>query len=273
MEPKTRTGAGKAGKPIRGTREWAVANIDCCTGCSHDCRYCYARYDSVVRRGELTAAEWQKCVVRQKDVAAAQKLYDGQVMFPTTHDIVPENLAACIVVISNLCQAGNRVLVVSKPHLECVRELCKELELYRQQILFRFTITARDSELLSYWEPGAPDYDERRQCLCYAFGKGFVTSVSVEPMLDSRDVVPMVLELLPCVNHSIWLGKMNRIEKRVAIESERDQLMVDRIRAGQTDERVRAIYAALGKEPLVRWKESMKKVLGLDLAGEPGLDV
>ena len=28
---------------IRGTKEWAVAEINCSTGCPHECLYCYAR--------------------------------------------------------------------------------------------------------------------------------------------------------------------------------------------------------------------------------------
>jgi len=272
MSAHVKQGQDNRAKPIRGTREWAVANIDCCTGCSHDCRYCYARYDQVVRKQQLTPEQWRQCVVRQEDVEAIQPLYDGQVMFPTTHDIVPENLAACITVITNLCTAGNRVLVVSKPHMACIPVLCRELEPFREQILFRFTLTARDARILSYWEPGAPGYEERRQCLCHTFEAGFATSVSVEPMLDSGDVVAMVRDLLPCVSHSIWLGKMNRIDKRVAVESELDQEMVEAVRAGQTDARIQEIYNELGNEPLVRWKESMKAVLGLELAQKPGMD-
>ncbi len=41
---------------------------------------------------------------------------------------------------------------------------------------------------------------------------------------------------------------------------------------GQTDERVFEIYAELKNEPLVRWREQMKAVLGLALLGLPGLD-
>lgn len=260
-------------KPIRGTREWAVANIDCCTGCSHDCLYCYARYDTVVRRQQVSAEEWRSCQIREADVSASQPLYSGQVMFPTTHDILPENLQACITVIGNLLAAGNQVLVVSKPHLECIRELCSEFTAYREKLLFRFTLTARDPKLLSFWEPGAPAYDERRTSLCYAFEHGFQTSVSVEPMLDSGDVVAMVRELLPCVSHSIWLGKMNRIEQRVRMESDEILHHVERIRVGQTDVKIMKIYDELCNEPLIRWKESIKAVVGLELPDEPGKDI
>jgi DNA repair photolyase len=26
-----------------GTKEWADKTVNCCTGCSHDCLYCYAK--------------------------------------------------------------------------------------------------------------------------------------------------------------------------------------------------------------------------------------
>lgn len=260
-------------KPIRGTREWAVANVNCCTGCTHDCRYCYARYDAVVKKDQLSSEEWKECLVRESDVLKARPLYPGQVMFPTTHDILPENLQPCIQVLRNLLEAGNQVLVVSKPHLECVRELCKEFTDYKDKLLFRFTITARDKGLLDFWEPGAPAYSERKASLCYAFDQGFETSVSVEPMLDTSDVVPMVRELLPCVTHSIWLGKMNKIDERVQINSDTSVLFVERIKAGQVDSEIILIYKELQDESLIRWKESIKTVVGVELASEPGLDI
>ncbi|SHO48745.1 radical SAM family protein [Desulfopila aestuarii] len=260
------------GKVIRGTREWAVVNIDCCTGCPHDCRYCYARYDAVEKRGLLSTADWRECRVRSEDVERIQPLYPGQVMFPTTHDILPENLDACIKVIDHLLRAGNRVLVVSKPHLDCVQELCRVFTSRKENLLFRFTITARDPELLSFWEPGAPVYSERKASLSHAFNKGFQTSVSVEPMLDTADVVEMAHELLPYVTHSIWLGTMNKIDKRVRIDSDEVVRQVERIRAGQDDLVIQRIYQQLYREPLVRWKESIKIIMGLQLAKKPGTD-
>ena len=105
--------------------------------------------------------------------------------------------------------------MVSKPHLRCIEELCRDLRPYRDRLLFRFTITARNAAILRFWEPQAPTYAERLACLELAFRQGFATSVSVEPMLDTADVVAMVDELQPFVTHSIWLGKMNRIAERV----------------------------------------------------------
>jgi hypothetical protein len=92
-------------------------------------------------------------------------------------------------------------------------------------------------------------------------------------MLDATDVAGMVHELLPYITHSIWLGKMNRIERRVACESIEMQREVDRIEQGQSDARIFQLYQELRTNPQVRWKESIKEVVGLAQVSEPGLDV
>ncbi len=264
---------GRQNNNIRGTREWAVAEINCCLGCPHDCLYCYARYDQVQIKAKLPAGQWPNCRVLSDEVSKVRPLFPGRVMFPTAHDIVPDNLEACLTVLKNLLAAGNRVLVVSKPHLACVRRLCTELSGSRRQLLFRFTITARNDTLLALWEPHAPSYKERKDCLRYAFDRGFATSVSVEPMLDTADVVAMVHDLLPFVSDTIWLGKMNRIEQRVHCRSEEMGREIERLKEGQSDDNLRLIYRRLQHIPELRWKESIKEVLGLPLPQQPGLDL
>lgn len=250
-----------------------MAEINCCRGCLHGCRYCYARYDAVVRKKTMTIEQWDCCRIIDEEVNRQHPLYPGQVMFPTRHDIIAENLEASVTVVKNLLDAGNRVLVVSKPHIASVRRLCSDFHEFRKRLLFRFTITARDSRVLQFWEPGAPAYAERKSCLKYAFDAGFATSVSVEPMLDTADVVAMVRELLPDVSHSIWLGKMNRIDERVRVDSEQMRLEIERIRHGQRDENIWALYRALHHIERVRWKESVKEVLGLEVASKAGMDI
>ncbi len=260
-------------KRISGTREWAVANIDCCTGCSHGCRYCYARYSAVVKEKRVDPADWSNLSIRKEDVEKDYGLYPGQVMFPTTHDIVEENLSACLTVLQKLLVAGNQVLIVSKPSLACTTLICERLGEFKERMLFRFTITARDRDLLRYWEPAAPDYSERKNALCHVYEQGFNTSVSVEPMLDTADVVDMVHDLLPFINHSIWLGKLNKIDRRVEVVDDCDRMQVEKIIEGQKDQKIKGIYQQLKDTPLIRWKESVKKVIGLPLADEPGMDI
>lgn len=257
---------------ISGTREWAVKNVNCVNGCEHNCRYCYARWNAVERFHRIEEGEWETPHVRQKDVRKQYGKIDGQIMFPTTHDITPAVLEPCMVVLENLLRPGNQVLVVSKPHLDCIQAICDKFDKYKDQILFRFTIGAMNDAILRYWEPGAPCFAERVSALVYAWKHGFDTSVSVEPMLDSENVVTMFHALKPVVTHSIWIGRMNKIASRVKIETNEDKAFVTSIEWGQREQRVVEIYHQLKNEPLVRWKESFKEVLGLELATEAGLD-
>ena len=92
-------------------------------------------------------------------------------------------------------------------------------------------------------------------------------------MLDSAKVVRLFHKLEPWVTDAIWIGKMNDIARRVSIRTKEDRRRVEAIEAGQTDERTRQIYAELKHHPKVKWKDSIKEVLGLKRPDEAGLDV
>ena len=258
---------------IRGTREWAVAEINCSVGCPHNCRYCYARIAALDKGLVSSADDWPRMRIIDDAVQRRWPRYDGQVMFPTAHDIVEENLVEALEVIDRLMVAGNKILIVSKPSLFCIEQICDRFYPQRSRILFRFTITARDESILTFWEPDAPAYRERLDSLRLAFDKGFETSVSIEPLLDLGDLEKMIGELEPFVSHSIWIGKMNRIEERVNVESSEVLAEVERIRSEQSDRNIAGLYESLKTNPLIRWKESIKQVVGLPLAAESGLDI
>jgi len=264
---------------VSGTKEWSVASVNFNLGCEHCCRYCYARNTAVMRRKFCTIEEWGKEYnrLKQHPFSGFGKKYDGPVMFPTTHDLTPALLEPTLTGLKMLLEAGNDVLVVSKPHMSVIQALCKEFAGFKGHILFRFTIGALDHNILAYWEPSAPDFAERFACLRHAHKEGFKTSISCEPCLDSPNVVKLFYKLEPFITDSFWIGKMNRIRHAdgtlYRVSPDTNSVEVDRIEAGQTDERVHAIYAALKDEPKIRWKESFKEVLGLETATEAGLDV
>ena len=257
---------------IHGTKEWATDNVNNSKGCTNICRYCYACADALRRKQIALREEWVSCRVRVHDVLKKHPRYPGTVMFPSTHDILPENIYACIITLENLLKVGNRVLIVSKPRPDMIEILCKHLKRYRSQILFRFTIGAMDNEILSFWEPSAPRYEERKQALQYAYDKKFGTSVSVEPMLDADHIDELVDDLLPLVTDAIWIGKMNKIRHCVDINDDDVEKEVQRIEAGQADENIKAIYARHKDNPKIKWKDSIKKVVGLKRAERPGMD-
>ncbi len=261
---------------ISGTKEWATDSVNCCLGCSHNCRYCYARANAM-RFGKISSpGEWSDEQVNDKALEKkfGKKAAGRRFMFPTTHDITPTNVDACLKLLKNVLSPGNEVLIVSKPHLECISRLTDELVQFKGQCMFRFTIGASDDDILSFWEPGAPGFKERLDSLRLARDRGWQTSVSAEPMLDADNAYDLFHALEPWVTDSIWIGKMNRITLRVI---DNDDPLVSRhvakIEAGQTDERVRQIYEMLRNEPKVRWKESYKKVTGIELSQEAGLDI
>ncbi len=260
-------------KRIAGTKEWSVESVNIVLGCAHKCRYCYARANALRRKQIPSYQVWGESyhTLREKEVHKRRKTVGGTVMFPSTHDILPEFLEPSLIVIRKILEAGNRLLIVSKPHLECIQEICREFAEYRDKILFRFSIGAMDDDILSYWEPGAPGYEERLASLRYAHGRGFRTSVSCEPLLDSSNVRGLFDALVPYVTDTIWFGKLNGIDYRV--EPGTDPKAIRLMKTGQTNERIRAIHDELKEEPKVRWKESFKNVLGLDLAEKAGLDI
>ena len=261
-----------SGTKNHGTQEWSVKTVNCCTGCSHDCRYCYAK-EMAIRFKQVTAAQWPLERIRQKDVDRIYKKYDGQVMFPSSHDITPNNLDDCLTALRCLILVGNKMLVVSKPHLDCIKAFCEMFRPYRRRILLRFSIGACDDQILSYWEPNAPCYNERKQCLIYARKAGFKTSVSVEPMLDSANIDILISELSPYVTHSIWIGTMNHLGRFGKVSDMVLTQAINRVRQGQMDMIIRQIYSRHKGNPLIRWKAEIKKVVGIPLAKQNGLDI
>ena len=261
-------------KQVFGTKEWAVANVNFVDGCSHNCKYCYSQ-EMAIRFGRKSPQTWHKEVIRTKAVEKNYKCFDGQVMVPSSHDITPIVLEEAILVISKILTVGNNVLIVTKPHLVCVHRLCQEFKDYKQNILFRFTIGSMDDEALKFWEPGAPEFSERFDCLKLAFNNGFNTSVSCEPFLDNK-IVDLVHKLYPYVSDSLWIGKANMLMKRISTNGYHDPETISQARElveWQADpHNINSIYTALIKFQKVKWKESIKKVVGLQVSCEIGSD-
>jgi DNA repair photolyase len=249
-------------KPNR-VQDWSSKTVNCCNGCSNGCLYCYARGEAVLRFSRLTDEQWKLGAVREKDVSRSYPKYDQTVMFPSPHDITKDNFEACRTVLSKLLKSGNRVLVVSKPRPELIGTLCDDFEEYKGQIMFRFTIGASSDEILSFWEPNAPNFADRKEALLHASAKGFHTSVSMEPMLDSDNVSDLVEELRPFVNWRIWIGTMNHAWYIKKYQDTAIDMAFAKIEEGQTQERLQPIYGRYKDDSLIRFKSDFLKKLGL----------
>ena len=264
----------KKEKKVFGTAEWATKTVNIINGCSHNCKYCYAKA-MAIRFKRKTIENWQIEEVNLEKFKMKRGKTDGLVMFPSTHDITPTNISYSTEVLKNLIDAGNKVLIVTKPHFEVVKEICEKFQSNKESILFRFTIGSTDSETLKFWEVDAPDYNERKSCLVYAFNQGFSTSVSCEPMLDVK-TSKLVNELLPFVTDAIWIGKPNRLLSRLKFNGENDEETLSRANkliALQSDEYIISLYESFKDCKKVKWKESIKKIVDIEIPTTRGLDI
>lgn len=251
-----------------GTKEWSDHSRNIDVGCRHGCLYCYAQYNAIDRYGHvINRTEWLK-PRRHSSEHEKPKLLNGRIMFPTTHDICPENVDRCISFLDGWLSAGNEVLIVSKPHYDTVAKMCDWLKPYKKQITFRFTIGSKSSEHLKFWEPNAPGYEERKRALIHAYSEKFHTSVSCEPYYD-MSIHYVVTELMPWVRDTIWIGVMNSVEARVKrsnypdIEDRKWDYMMECLKEVSNPIYVNNLYNKFHGYPKVKWKESIKDMLGL----------
>lgn len=249
----------KSRKITLGTKEWADSNVNCYFGCSNNCRYCYAKMIAI-RFKRKTEDTWKIMEPNEKNIVKGYKQRNGRIMFPTSHDITEESLLNCLIILKKLIESNNRVLITTKPRLNCVKMICNSFAKKKEPIQFRFTITSIDNEYLKFWEPGAPLFEERLESLIHAFNQGYKTSISIEPFLDI-DPIPLVKVLLPYVTESIWIGKMNYV--RVKDITPNEKKYYDLIRKLNNKDNLRKILRELNKfdDSIIKIKDSIENYL------------
>lgn len=260
-------------KPVFGTAEWAVANANYLNGCSNDCKYCYSK-DMAIRFKRKTPETWKDEDVNWAAYNKTVRGKGGHIMFPSTHDITPAHLDLAIDFLGRMLRNGNSVLIVSKPSFECIKRICDTYAKFKDKILFRFTIGSVSSDVLRFWEPNAPDYQERKKSLVYAFNNGYKTSISCEPMLDNN-VKAIIDDLSEYVTDAIWLGKMNFVIRRLKTNGHNNEITLEaanQILLWQSDDEIKKLYEKFKDNPKIKWKESIKKVVGLAVSTKKGED-
>lgn len=244
-----------------GTYEWSEKTINFTNGCKNDCRYCYAK-SMGIRYNRNTTINWKDEVVRERELLKSIQKYKGMVMFPSSHDITQEHLNESIIILQNILNSGNQVLIVSKPHLECIQRICEAFTDYKVKILFRFTIGSTDSTILKYWEPNAPSFEERLESLTLAYKMGYQTSVSSEPLLD-KNVDDLINQLSPYITDTIWIGKPNKLLYRTRINGWGDEETIARcnelLQWINNPDFIMDLYSKYKDNPMIRWKDSINK--------------
>jgi DNA repair photolyase len=252
-----------------GTRQWSNKSINFQTGCENNCLVCYAKEMSV-RYGHSTKNNWKSPRIRMNDVnKKINKWNESLVMFPSSHDITPNNIDKAMIVLRKILEAGNEVLIVSKPHYNCIKQICDEFANYKDKILFRFTIGSYDNDVLKFWEPNAPDLNERMKALRYAFNNGYETSVSCEPMMDNR-IDKVIKAVRPYVTETIWLGKVNKMWSRLERNTDMNDELFEKatqLDQWQSDPNILRLYKKYKNDPMIKWKDSIQKVVAKSKEG------
>lgn len=261
-------------KKVFGTTEWATANANFINGCFHDCKYCYSKA-MAIRFKRKTAENWKEEIVKCKNLNKKFRKRDGYIMFPSSHDITPaSNIDLTIQFLRNLLDAGNNVLVVSKPHPKLIEQLYEQFHQQKENILFRFTIGSCNSQTLKFWEPNAPSFEERLTSLKFAYENGFKTSVSCEPILDLA-TNNLIEKIIPFVTDAVWIGKANKLINRLKINGYTDTLTLkkaEQLVVLQSDEWIIDLYGKYKGNPKIKWKESIKKIVNIEIPTTKGLD-
>lgn len=212
---ESRKSIAKEYKDAIGTSQWSDMSYNILStksACFNDCRYCYVK--PMFRRFKI-GGDRNVTLTPDLDEKKLEKGWNSHskskvIMFPTSHDIFESIVDAYIKVAKKMIGAGHKVLCVSKPRLNCIKKICNELKNSKDQIIFRFTIGSDNNEVLKKWEPNAPEFEERLECLKYAFDNGFVTSVSMEPMLDNF-AERTIEKMRPFVTDTIWIGFVSQL--------------------------------------------------------------
>jgi uncharacterized Fe-S cluster-containing radical SAM superfamily protein len=250
-----------------GTKEWAARNCNLDqVGCENGCRYCYAKANAI-RFKRATPESWGKPeIFGCRDLPKRRD--HKTTMFPTAHDITARNADLCRLQIQRILESGDSVLVVSKASVAPLSLAASAADFghYRERVEIRVTIGSADAATLAYWEPGAPCFADRLGALQWAHAAGFKTSVSMEPMLDAfpNDVIEQVRDFVtPACG--VWLGRANALALRVSTNCPFDEEAHGRaasLEAVWNDAACRRLYDTFRNDPLIRWKDSIRNLVG-----------
>lgn len=205
-------------------------------GCENNCLYCYAKLQAIRRKLVADEHAWGKPKPNKYRLKRKiTKLENGRYMYPTTHDLTEANISLCMDTILAILEAGNDILIVSKPRIRVMEYIINAIpKEHSTNVEFRFSIGSMSDYILKRFEPNAPLYDERKKALELVFNHGYKTSVSIEPYLDDYPEF-VVMDLDPFVTEMIWIGTMNYVNQAKALHPEIRELghlyVPDRVRA------------------------------------------
>ena len=109
---------------------------------------------------------------------------------------------------------------MTKPNPEIIKSVYGDPEVlrYKDQIEIILTLTSMDEEKRKVYEPNAPSFIERLKSLKYLHEKGYKTSISAEPILETQfdKAKDLIDTLFPYVEGTFWLGWPKMLEVRLS---------------------------------------------------------
>lgn len=133
-----------------------------------------------------------------------------------------------------------------------------------------------NNDILKFWEPNAPSFEERFQSLIYAFENGYNTGISMEPFLDNK-VEDTVATLKDFVTDTIWIGKIKRLRLDLSLNDYKTDPVVQQKASELIDlydsNYKFELYEKFKNDSIIRWKDSLKKDLGLTRLTKKGLNI
>lgn len=193
-----------------GVQEWAKHSFNFQKGCLNGCKYCYAR--RMLKRFEPNFDfDKPELWVTKNAHRLLNKKVGGVIMFPTMHDICPQNKTIYEMCLSKLLRNDNKVLVVTKGNKEIygvIDYLNLTCHYKLDNLELRVTIGSTDDDVLKHFEPNAPSSEERVNVLKYALCHDIKNiSISCEPMLNKSAY--NLLRVASNLNCDVWFGLAN----------------------------------------------------------------
>jgi DNA repair photolyase len=222
LEPRTYEAAGP-GVAVRETVCRTILNrtspgqysLNCYTGCTHACTYCYARY---MQRFHPHDEPWGRFVdvkVNAVEVLKRQlrRAAPGHVFLSSACDGW-QPLEAELRLTRRCCELllerGFRLSVLTKSRL-----VLRDLDLLASGgVNLGVTITTPEERLRRLWEPGAASVEARWDVLEQARRSGLSTTVMFGPLLPRLSDTPAALEQMLCRARDldvrqIWVDLLN----------------------------------------------------------------
>lgn len=229
--------------------------------CRNDCFYCYMK--PMRSRMKKTMDDIEDLFVCNKEKVdkgwresndETKRVY----MFPSSHDIFPENVDDYITIAKKMLEAGNKIICVTKPRIKCIKTICEELSDYKETFMFRFTITTSNNATIKLMEGNSTMFEERLECLKYAYQCGYDTSISMEPLLE--DPTNVIQQCADYVTKSIWIGTMSSMDVLRKNQPEEIQKEFDRLDKLYSKKSLTDMVKKFRDNKKVYWKTSVMRI-------------